>query len=228
MSREEFLKALPDLLKDYQPLPEALSRIGNVDLLMIVGPTGVGKTSIIKRLDVPFVITETSRPIRPDEINGSDYVFRTDYDKLVSEIKERQFVQVTIFSTGDFYGTKANAYPELGFADYAVVADKVPEFRQMGFNDTITAFIMPPSFLEWMGRIDRRNSESDQLAKRLDEAKRSLNFALNDSQTHFVLNEDLDQAVHQTEMLLNGQSDPAREAKARQAAQKIYEELTFA
>jgi guanylate kinase len=79
-----------------------------------------------------------------------------------------------------------------------------------------------------MSRIDRHNSESDQLAQRLDEAKRSFEFALNDKETHFILNDDLDMAVHQTEMLLNGKTDSARESTARQSAEQIFKELTFA
>jgi guanylate kinase len=227
MTRDDLIRILPDLVRNYQPLPEVRVRIANVELLMIIGATGVGKTSIIKRLGIPFVITDTTRPVRPDEIDGSDYYFRTDYDQLVAEIKERKFVQVNIFSTGDFYGTRASAYPELGLAVYAIVADRIPEFRQMGFNETISAFITPPSFLEWMGRIDRHNAEREQLSKRLDEAKRSFHFALNDKQTHFILNDDLDSAVRQTELLIKGTPDLVLEAKGREAAEQIYKELTF-
>ena len=55
MTREEFIKILPDLIKDYQAPPEILSHISNIDLLMIIGATGVGKTSIIK--SIPTLIT---------------------------------------------------------------------------------------------------------------------------------------------------------------------------
>jgi guanylate kinase len=228
MTRDEFIKNLPGLVKDYQMSAQTVGRIRNIDLLMMVGGTGVGKTAIIKRLGVPYVISDTTRPIRPEEINGSDYFFRTDYEQLINEIKERKFVQVNIFSTGDFYGTRASAYPEVGFAVYAVVSDKVPLFRQLGFNETISAFVTPPEFLEWMGRLDRHNVERDQLASRLGEAKRSYQFALEDSQTHFILNDELDKAVEQTKMLLAGTPDRDREAKARAAAQLIYQELSFA
>jgi guanylate kinase len=228
MTREEFIKILPSLVKDYQMSAETVGRIRNIDLLMIVGGSGVGKTAIIKRLGIPYVISDTTRPIRPEEINGSDYFFRTDYEQLVNEIKERNFVQVNIFSTGDFYGTRASAYPEVGLAVYAIVADRIPSFRELGFSETITAFVVPPSFLEWMGRLDRHNVEREQLAGRLNEAKRSFKFALEDSQTHFILNEDLDKAVDQTKMLLAGTPDRDREAQARQAAEAIYQELSFA
>jgi len=228
MTREEFLKILPGLVKDYQMSAQVVSRIRNVDLLMMVGGTGVGKTSVIKRLGIPFVISDTTRPIRPEEINGSDYFFRTDYEQLINEMKNRSFVQVAIGPSGDFYGTRLSAYPEVGLAVYAVVADVVPHFRQLGFSETITAFITPPNFLEWMGRLDRNNVERDQLSSRLKEAKRSFEFALNDSQTHFVLNEDLNKAVEQTKMLLAGTIDRDREAVARQAAERIRQELSFA
>jgi guanylate kinase len=227
MTREDFIKILPGLVKDYQASAETLQGISNVELLMIIGATGVGKTSIIKRLGIPYVITDTTRPIRPDEINGLDYFFRTDYEQLMTEIKERKYVQINIFSTGDFYGTRASSYPDVGLAVYAVVADKVPQFRQLGFNETMSAFIVPPSFLEWMARMDKHNVERDQLTKRLQEAKQSFNFALNDGQSHFILNDDLDAAVHQTQMLLNGKIDNEREAKARQAAKEICDKLTF-
>lgn len=228
MSREDFIKLLPELIKDYQAGPDVLNRINNIDLLMIIGATGVGKTSIIKRLGIPYVPADTTRPMRPEEIDGSDYYFRTDYDKLAAEIKDRQFVQVNVFSTGDFYGTKVSSYPQLGFAVYAVVAEKIEQFRQMGFNDTISAYVTPPSFLEWMDRMDKHNVESDQLSQRLEEAKRSFNFGLTDKKVHFIINDDLDKSVYQTKMLVNGKPDLDREAKARQAAEQIYKELSFA
>jgi guanylate kinase len=163
MTREDLIKILPDLIRDYQAPPEIIERISGIDLLMIIGGTGVGKTSIIKRLGMPFVPTDTTRPIRPDEIEGTDYFFRTDYQTVVTEIKERKFVQAAVGPAGDFYGTRISAYPQVGLAVYAVVADVVPTFRQLGFSETTSAFVTPPTFIEWMQRIDRNNVESDHV-----------------------------------------------------------------
>ncbi len=228
MTHEEFLKSLPELVKNYQASAQTLARISDVDLLMVVGATGVGKTSVIKRLGIPFVPADTTRPKRPEEVEGMDYFFHTDYEQVAEDIKNRQFVQIAIGPTGDFYGTRASLYPQVGLASFAVVADVVPMFRTLGFNETITAFITPPTFLEWMDRMDRNNVERDQLQKRLEEGKRSFNFALNDSQTHFILNDDIDKAVYQTDSLMNGQIDTAREELARKACEAIYQKLTFA
>jgi len=227
MTRDDFLKILPDLARTYQAPAQILARISDVDLLMVVGASGVGKTSVIKRLGVPYVPTDTTRPKRPEEIEGLDYFFHTDYQQLADDIKNRQFVQIAVGPTGDFYGTRASLYPQVGMAVLGVLAEVVPQFRNLGFSDTLTVYITPPTFLEWMDRLGRISFDRDQLLGRLKESKFSFNFALSDGQIHFILNDELDAAVHQTNMLLNGKVDAEREAKAHEEAQRISQELTF-
>jgi guanylate kinase len=227
VTREDFLKILPDLVKNYQAPAQTLARISDVDLLMVVGASGVGKTSVIKRLGVPYVPTDTTRSKRPEEIEGLDYFFLTDYQQLMEDIKNRQFVQIAIGPTGDLYGTRASLYPQVGMAVLGVLAEVVTQFRTLGFSDTLTVYITPPTFLEWMDRLGRISFDRDQLLSRLKESKFSFNFALNDPQTHFILNDELESAIHQTNMLLNGKVDQERETRAREEAQRISQELTF-
>lgn len=216
------------MARNYQAPAQVLARISDVDLLMVVGASGVGKTSIIKRLGIPYVPTDTTRPKRPGEVEGMDYFFHDDYAQLAEEIKSRQFVQVAVGPTGDFYGTRASLYPQLGLAVLGVLAEEVPRIRTLGFNETQTVYITPPSFLEWMDRLGRISFDRDQLLGRLKESKRSYNFALNDPQTHFILNDNLEAAIHQVSTLLNGKIEPDRESRAREEAQRISQELTFA
>ena len=54
-------------------------------LIVISGPSGVGKDSVIERmkergLSIHFVVTTTSRPPRPDEVEGEDYYFVSKYE----------------------------------------------------------------------------------------------------------------------------------------------------
>ena len=49
-------------------------------LIVISGPSGVGKDSVIdtmkaRKLPFHFVVTITTRPPRPDEVHGQDYFF---------------------------------------------------------------------------------------------------------------------------------------------------------
>lgn len=225
MTREDFLQQLPNLVKNYKPAPEVLARIAKVDLLMIVGPSGVGKTTLIQESGLPFVPSDTTRQPRAGEQDGIDFYFRKDYNRLVQDIGSRRFVQIAIGATGDLYSTKATSYPDSGLATMPVVADVVPFFRKLGFASTISAFITPPSCEEWMRRLSTHKMTKEQLTKRLNEAKRSFELALNDGQTHFILNDEVGLAEKQIENLLDGKIDPQREARAREAAKNNLQEL---
>jgi guanylate kinase len=225
MTYEEFLKVYPDLIRDYQPSPDVLLRIKNLTLLMTVGATGVGKTVLMKNLGLPFVPSDITRPKRLGEVDGVDYNFRTDYDKIIEQIKAGEFVQVAVGPGGDFYATLANSYPDAGVATMAVVADVVPIFRELGFAKTISAFITPPSYEEWIRRMGEHHIAGDQLLRRIAEAKRSFSFALSDSQTYFILNDDLNSAVQQTKNLLTGKIDEQSEHQARNQAQQILDAI---
>lgn len=218
MTREEFLKTFPALSKNYRPAPDVLKQIAEVRMLIVIGPSGAGKTSIIDRLDIPYVPTDVTRPPRPEEKDGVDMFFRTDYDRLLDEIKTGRFLQFVVGASGDFYGTRASSYPKSGWAAAPIIADTVPLFRRLGFKDTLSIFIVPPSYDEWMRRMGTHEIGVAETEKRLAEARRSLDFALSDSITHFILNDDLDRAVEQTKILLGGTIDKNREAQAKDVA----------
>lgn len=225
MTRQDFLAHLPELVAKYQPSAEVLRKIGSISLLMIIGPSGSGKTTLINNLNLPYVASDTSRPPRLGESDGIDYHFHTDYESLQQKIINGDFVQVAVGSGGDFYGTKASSYPDSGMAVMAVMADVIPIFRQLGFGQTTSAFIAPPSFSEWQRRMGDHQLTKDQLKKRLHEARRSFNFALDDKQTHLILNDHLEAAQLQLENLIKGDIDNQREAQARVCIGQILDKL---
>jgi guanylate kinase len=221
MTREEFSKQLPELVKEYKPASDVANHIKNLDLLMVIGPSGVGKTAIINRLNLKYIISDTTREPRPDEKEGVDYFFRQDYDQIVEEMKNGRFVQVAVDSGGDLKATRDNAYPDSGIAVMAVIAGVVPSYRQLGFRKTISVFITPPSFEEWMQRLDVHNLTAEQQALRLSEAARSLEFALNDKEIHLILNDDIVEAVNQTKNVLEGNVDQGREEEALSITEQL-------
>jgi len=197
----------------------------DLKILIVIGPTGVGKTTLIKDLGMPYVPSDVTRIPRPGEQNGVDYNFRNDYDQILKDIHEGKFVQIAVGSGGDFYGTKESSYPESGPASMAVVADVVPVFRQLGFGSTISVFITPPSYEAWMGRLQPANIPEYDLVPRLAEAVRSFKFALQDKDTHFILNDLISDAQYQLRVLVDGQPDLAREEKARGIAEQLLARL---
>jgi guanylate kinase len=225
MNRKIFSEALPELVGCYKPAPEVLRQIGNVVLLIVVGPSGAGKNTLITETGIPEVMNYTSREPRPNERHGEDFMFITDYEEATKQIKNGEFVQIVAGVTGDIYGTKASSYPTEGFAALPVLADVAPYFRQLGFKDTITLFVTPPSNGEWHRRLKAHPLTEEQLQKRLIEAKRSYEFALVDEHTHLILNDDIKAATIQVHNLLSGEADTERETAARQAIEEILRHL---
>jgi guanylate kinase len=225
MTREDFLRILPELTENYEPAADVAKQISGISLLMMIGPSGVGKTTLINCIDVPYVPADTTRVPRDGEEQGVDYFFQDDYEKIKEDIEAGKYVQVAIGPTGDFYATRAEAYPGKGPAVYAVVASVVPIFRKLGFKETISAFITPPSYQDWMNRIKSHGLSEGQLRDRLKEGKKSLEFALNDGNVKFILNDDVDSASSQIMNTLDNKIDKPRETEARYAAESILKEL---
>jgi guanylate kinase len=223
MTHEEFLKLAPSLVKNYRAAADVLNRLQTIILLMIVGPSGVGKTTLIENLGFTFVPSDTTRDSRPGEKQGVDMNFRKDYGQVIADMEVGRFVQVAVGASGDLYATKDSSYPDSGVATMPVMADVIPIFRNLGFKRTITAFIAPPTYNEWMRRIKKPGLIDKDIKERLPEAERSIKFALSDSQTHFILNDDLDKAVQQAKDLVDGKVDAQREETARKAAQAMLD-----
>ena len=115
---------------DYTPRPEVLRRLSSVHFVAVIGPTAVGKTTLMDRViaadpSVHMVLTTTSRPPRPGEQNGIDYHFRTK-TAMQQQIAAGEFVQVAPSVLGDLYATLPEEYATTGIAVMAVIADALP------------------------------------------------------------------------------------------------------
>jgi guanylate kinase len=73
------------LLDPYNPAPNPL-------LVVVSGPSGVGKDATLKRMQdmgypFHFVVTTTDRPPRPDEVDGRDYYFvsTAEFERMIEE-----------------------------------------------------------------------------------------------------------------------------------------------
>jgi guanylate kinase len=205
---------LAELVANYQPDERVIAGLSKVHLLMVVGPTGVGKSTLIKASGLPVVIGDASRPPRSNEVNGVDNWFRS-LDDMVAEATARQYVQLAIGSEGDLKGTHASSFPPSGPAAFTVAASAIGVFRKLPFASTATVVIVPPDYQTWMERISAHHTAPDKLALRLAEAERSYEFALNDQVSMFVLNDELEAAATRLKTAASGRvpdhHDQARE-----------------
>lgn len=214
MEKADFIKWVNKLAQQYAPSAKTKERLSQVDLVAIVGPTGVGKSTIIKALNLPFVMSDVSRLRRPDEKNGKNYHFRDDYLQIIDEIKCGEYVQFYVSEYGEFYGTRIDSYPKAGLCSMAIVAQLISDFKTKGFRSIKQIYVMPPSYVEWMRRIG--GVRSLELGGRINEARRSI--LLGQSQAadyNFVLNDTLDLAVRDVWHIIKG--EPVDEHRAQLA-----------
>ncbi len=225
MDKKDFIEWVEKLQDSYVPSEATLNQLANIDLVALVGPTGVGKSTVITELGIPYVMSDVTREQRPDELHSSiTYHFRNDYLKIIDEVKNGEYVQFLQAPTGEFYGTRLSAYPESGLCVMAILAGVIPKFKSLGFRSVKNIYLMPPSYIEWMRRIS--GVRSRDLLARIDEARQSILLSLQDDSYYFVLNDTLELAVNEVKAIMNNQPvDQHRAQLARDTADIILERI---
>jgi guanylate kinase len=114
---------------------------------------------------------------------------------MEARIAQTGYVQVAPSLLGDLYATAPEDYPEEGVGVLAVLAEALHDFKALPFKSFRAVYVAPPSREVWELRLMKHGFSPDNLAKRLQEAKRSLEYALTDDTLQFIVNGDLDQAA---------------------------------
>ena len=146
--------------------------------IVISGPSGTGKTSVIKKLckaepTLEFSISATTRPRRSNEIDGVDYHF-LDQTEFEEQINRDGFLEWVKYG-GHYYGTLKSTVEstiEKG-TDLILEIDVhgVMKVKNLGLRCT-SIFLLPPSLESLEKRLRNRMTESDsELEQRLLTAK---------------------------------------------------------
>lgn len=191
----------PVIAESYRPSPDALRRLAKVDFLAVVGPSAVGKTTLIRRATereprLRLVLNNTTRRRRPDELAGVDYRFETRA-AMLERIARREYAQVAPNAFGDLYATASEDYPTSGIAMLPVLAEALPTFRALPFGRSRSVYVLPPDAATWRSRLAERGLTGARLSDRLAEARRSLELALADPVIGFVVNDDLTKSTEE-------------------------------
>lgn len=183
----------------YTPSPASLTRLKAVHFVAVVGPTAVGKTTLIREAmkrepSLHLVLNNTSRPPRPDEREGVDYRFETRA-AMEARIARGEYAQVAPSLFSDLYATAAEDYATEGIAVLPVLAEALDQFKALPFAEMRIVYILPPEWDIWQSRIEKHHFSPEKLAGRMQEAKRSLQYARTHLDMAFVVSRDVGPAT---------------------------------
>jgi guanylate kinase len=174
-------------------------------LLVTSGPSGVGKTTIARRvqseLDGVFSVSATTRPKSDQETEGRDYFFVTER-QFQAMVQRGEFLEHAEVFGQYAYGTPAKPVEEHLAAGRLVVLDiDVQGGLQIRHNrpDAFMIFILPPSDEELLRRLRTRGRDDESaVQRRFAEAKREIDLARSSgAYDAFVVNEILEDAIEE-------------------------------
>ena len=171
-------------------------------LLVISGPSGAGKGTLVAKLldqdpSFAFSVSVTTRGRRENEIEDVHYHFisEAEYDKLLSEDAFLEHASVH----GHRYGTLKSEVYERIERGQNVLLDIDPQGARAVMEkekNCVRVFILPPSYHDLKVRLHTRNTENEEeIQRRLNNARGEI--AQMEKYRYLVVNDDLELAYDQ-------------------------------
>ena len=181
-------------------------------LVVITGPSGVGKTTIIKALlrsspNSKYSTSLTTRKRRHDEIDGIDYHFvsRENFQKAIENGEFAEWSEVY----GEYYGRLKRDLDDLMNRSDALVGIDVQGARKLQdrYPEGVFIFLLPKSEAALEKQLRGRKTDDEA------SVKRRLNAALHemkqaDDFDHAVVNDRIDDTVRKIEAILEAEKRP--------------------
>ncbi|MEM9135900.1 MAG: guanylate kinase [Cyanobacteria bacterium P01_F01_bin.42] len=176
-------------------------------LIVVTGPSGVGKGTLLNAIfqshpDLHFSVSATTRPPRPNEIEGQHYYFLTP-EIFENKVQRSEFLEWATFA-GNCYGTpKEPILKQVEKGTTVILEIELEGARQVRKTapEAIQIFILPPSIDELESRIrSRAQDEPEAIARRLDRAK--VEIAAASEFDYTITNDDLESATLELKELI--------------------------
>ncbi len=188
------------------PPPPEIRRRGS--MLVLSSPSGAGKTTISRRLlqrdpGLILSVSLTTRPMRPGETPGVDYVF-VDAAESARRVERGELLEhARVF--GNDYGTPRAAVEQALSKGCDVLFDidwqGTQQLAQAAREDLVSIFVLPPSVADLERRLRARAQDSDEeVARRMAKASDEMSHWA--EYDYIIVNRDIDESVAQVESVL--------------------------
>jgi len=179
-------------------------------LLIISGPSGTGKGTLVKKLmdhdpSFRFSCSVTTRAPRTGEIEGVHYYFVSDeeYEQMVANGEFLEHATVH----GHHYGTLRKPVEDMMKQGYNVLLDIDPQGAinvMENAEDYVSVFILPPSFEDLRVRLHTRNTDDPvEIERRLNNARGEVKKV--DRYQYSLINDNLELAFAQLQHIVNAE-----------------------
>jgi len=181
-------------------------------VFVLSGPSGVGKNTIADKLRregrAVRAITATTRPPKPGEVDGRDYIFVSE-DGFRQWIKEGRLIEHTRY-LGHYYGTPLASVNQAGASGLPVIltidVDGGLQIKKK-LPEASLIFIEAPSEEELRRRLKhRRRDDTVSIEQRIERARQEYKYA--DLYDFRVVNDELDHAVEIVAGIISRQCKP--------------------
>lgn len=180
-------------------------------LIVISGPSGVGKDTIVKELinknnSFELSISMTSRTIRDGEKDGVNYYFKTK-EEFEIEIEKGNLLEWAKYNE-NYYGTpKSEVKNRINNGKNVILVIEVDgalQVKNIMKEDSILIFLLPPSMEELKNRLLKRNTDSiESINNRLKIAEKEIEISK--KYDYRIVNEDINKTVNKIENIIKSE-----------------------
>jgi len=177
-------------------------------LIVLSGPSGVGKSTIRKELinrnpNIWYSISATTRPPREGEKDGVDYYFLS-VAEFKKQIQQNNLIEYVEVYKNIWYGTLKSsviAQQKKGYDVLFEIDVDGGKIIKKTFPDALLIFLMPPNMETLKKRLINRNTETEEkLKERIAKAEYEIKCAK--EYDYIVTNEDIEESIQKIEKIL--------------------------
>jgi guanylate kinase len=224
------------LLQNYRMSAESVKILSETKFIMLSAISSSGRNTIIRELiktgECYFVVSDTTRNRRENdgimEQNGVEYWFRSEKEVL-DDLSKGKYIEAAIIHNQQVSGVSIRELQRARSKNKCAVTDievqGVHAIMQYA-KKAVPIFIIPPSYDVWMQRwMSRGKISNEEYDNRISSAKQELTRALQEQYYHFLINDDLSEAVKGVSQITKGIINTKHDEHGRSVAQSILSQL---